>query len=81
MFDIYSDLKMPVATRALRGSKYPLGVLDVGQCFVVPVESLPAKGASSIRAAIGQYRRSTGTDSKFSVRVLEDGAVGVWRVE
>ena len=81
-FVIRSDVPLPVSTRAPRGSKYPIAHLEVGECFLVPASELPSKGASSLRAAVGQYKKSSGSLAKFAIRtIVEDGSVGVWRVE
>ena len=78
-FEIVDGLEMPHVTRGQRGSKYPFAELEVGQAFVVPADEVPAKGLTSIRAAINGFRSAYGKDRKFTPRNLENGAVGVWR--
>ena len=78
-FEIVENLEMPAVVRGPRGSKYPFAQLDVGQAFVIPAGEVPSKGLVSVRAAINGFRASYGKDRKFTPRLLEDGAVGVWR--
>lgn len=78
-FEIVDNLKMPQVTRGTRSSKYPFAELEVGQAFVIPADEVPAKGLTSVRAAINGFRSAYGKDKKFTTRNLEDGAVGVWR--
>lgn len=80
-FVIRNDIPVPTVTRTLRVSKYPLVHLEPGECFIVPKDQLPSKGASSLRAAVGQFKKTSGSEAKFVVRTIEDGSVGVWRVE
>lgn len=81
-FVIRDDIPIPTVTRTLRGSKYPLVHLEPGECFIVPKDQLPSKGASSLRAAVGQFKKASGSEAKFIIRTIqEDGSVGVWRVE
>jgi hypothetical protein len=77
-FVIRSDIPIPFATR---GSKYPIAHLEVGECFIVPADQLPPRGANSIRAAVASYKKSSKSESKFAVRMMDDGSVGVWRKE
>lgn len=80
-FVIRNDVPLPELSRSLRGSKYPIAYLEEGECFIVPAEHLPTKGANSLRSAVAQYKKSSKTEAKFAVRTLPDGSVGVWRVE
>lgn len=81
MFEIRSDLPIPAAASNPRNSKYPLAQLEPGQCFVIPADEVPAKGISSIRAAIYKFRADKGKARQFQPALLENGDVGVWRVE
>lgn len=80
-FVIRNDLPVPTVTRGSRGSKYPLVHLEPGECFLVPKDQLPSKGANSLRAAVTSFKKTSGSEAKFVVRALGDGSVGVWRVE
>jgi hypothetical protein len=66
-FVIRSDIPIPFATR---GSKYPIAHLEVGECFIVPADQLPPRGANSIRAAVASYKKSS---KSVKVRGADDG--------
>ena len=71
-----------------KGSKYPLGEMQVGQCIILcGVDS--KKDHSKLSSAVANFRKANPTsDAKFAIRTfteMEDGVektkVGVWRVE
>ena len=70
MFPIVDDLPIP---QSMRGSKYPFDELDVNQAFIIPVELVPAKGISCVRAAISAYYKRT----KSGVKLTEIGRAHV----
>lgn len=80
-YEIRNDIPLPASTRAYRASKYPIAYLEVGECFIVPASDIGERGAVPVRAAVAQYKKSRGSDAKFTVRRMENGDVGVWRFE
>ena len=82
-YQIYNNIPVPEDARVHRSRKYPFGELRVGECFIVPVEDLPPKGVSSIKAASYGYRKSqdgAGKNKKFVIKEIDHGDVGVWRL-
>ena len=79
-FQIVDNLPVPPRSVGSRESKYPFDSLAVNQAFIVPKDEVPESKDVAIRAAANQYRRRVGVTHKFTVRNLEDGSVGVWRV-
>ena len=71
-----------------KGSKYPLGDLQIGQCIVLDGID-PKKDHSKLSSAVANFRKANpASDAKFGIRTFtvdEDGVtktkVGVWRVE
>lgn len=67
------DVAMP---QNLRRSKYPWKSMRVGQCFI---ERDP-EGLQRLRSAASQFNKRNEMGWKMSVRQLDDGTIGVWRV-
>ena len=81
-FEIRSDLPMPASGNLERAPKYPVADLSVGECFIVPADRLPKGGKASIMQTVQKWRHKTDNDHrKFRARVLDNGDLGVWRVE
>lgn len=70
-----------------KGSKYPLGDMQIGQCIVLCGLD-PKKDHSKLSSAVANFRKANPTsDARFAIRTFteqEDGVektkVGVWRV-
>jgi hypothetical protein len=88
------SIPMPARVSTLtigqRGSKYPLGQMEVGQAIVLDGID-PKKDHSKLSSAVANFRKANpGTAVKFAIRsfVEKDEAtgvdqtrVGVWRTE
>ena len=76
------SVPIPKQVRPTREAKYPFSSLAVGEAFTVSAESLPSKGAQSVRAAAAGYRKNQGVlEHRFKVLTDADGVVTVWRVK
>lgn len=71
-YTIESDIPVPTRTNT-NASKYPWGLMDVGDSFMVSNGNV-----KSLRTVA--YGASKRTGMKFKARVVE-GGVRVWRVE
>jgi hypothetical protein len=73
---------IPKQKRPPRESKYPFSSLAVGEAFTVTGDTIPSKGATSIRAAAASYRNAQGVpEHRFKVLTDDSGTVTVWRVK
>jgi uncharacterized protein (DUF2249 family) len=70
MFILDNDLPPPAR---VQHERYPLGEMQVGQSFFVPVEI-----ARKARAAVRMYMRRH-VDKKYSWKYVE-GGIRIWRV-
>jgi hypothetical protein len=81
-FKIDSAVPIPAPQRGILGEpRYPFGILEVGQSFMVPISKEkpnPAKTlASTVSSANKRYRKS---GKRFIIRPVEGGA-RIWRLE
>lgn len=80
----FETIAMPAATRAGIESKYAFNKLTVGGAALVEHEVVNAdKVAARLQSALTAYKKRTGDNSKFAVRIFEDAGVqkvGVWKV-
>jgi hypothetical protein len=83
MFAIHNDVPLPAAKVAGHPitKKYPLGDLEVGDSFFIPVTDDANLRRTAFRAyyVVQDFRRRRGRHYRFAVRRLGD-RVGVWRV-
>lgn len=79
---IVGSVPIPKQVRPPKVAKYPFSSLAVGEAFTVSADSLPSKGAQSIRAAAAGYRKNQGVlEHRFKVLTDADGIVTVWRIK
>lgn len=77
---IERQLEMPTIACTRRG-KYPLEDLNVGDAIVLAPEEVTKWTAASLSSVARNYVQRNASSHRFAVRKLEDGAVGIWRVE
>lgn len=60
---------------------YPFAEMHLGDAFFIPTDGADVRQVKR-RAfwAVQNYRKKGHVDQHFSVRVTDDGRVGVWRV-
>ena len=83
MFQIKKNVPLP-KNRAGRPtqSKYPLSQMDAGDMFEVNTGYKPAaRVRAAVYAAVKKYTTTEGKEKKFATRIINDKAVGVWRIK
>lgn len=81
---VFADVALPKVSRTVE-SKYPFGQLVAGGQPLIENEVVdPHKVKSRMSSALVAFKKRTGDNGKYSVRVFkqEDGtdAVGVWKL-
>lgn len=75
VFEIESDVPVPVGDTRRARRKYPFGEMKVGDSFLVP----PEGNAQRVRVAAHAWGRAKG--QKFSTLTQPCGSMRVWRIE
>lgn len=74
--EIEKDIPIPESNTAGRPAKYPLARMEVGDSFVVDLET---NKYQSIKSAIHASANRQGI--KACIRTINDNQVRVWRIE
>lgn len=79
-FKLESGVPIPKVSRVTKGStKYPFESMNVGDSFAVPMKDASVETVlNRVRAATFRYAKDYG--GKFTVRVMDDETVRIWRI-
>lgn len=71
---MYTAKKLPFAPVVGRRAKYPFKTMKVGESFTIPKDTVKHESLASYA-----YKRAAQLRRKFSVMVLSDGRIQVYR--
>jgi len=74
---VEKNIPLPVGGTRLGESKYPFAGMEVGDSFSIPYIS--SNHEKAVRAAASYQGKQRGM--KFTVRVVEEDTLRVWRIE
>lgn len=77
-FEIEHDIPIPSPIREGKPPVYPWRKMEIGDSFLVPLDSYSRKAHSRLSTALSQAGRRSGR--KFCTRRVE-GGIRVWRIE
>ncbi len=81
-FEIEEGIEIPVSKRGARGTKYPYAQLEVGQSFLVPTTGSKEGDEKKQKSLLStSHRFGKENDCKFTVRLVPDEGIRVWRKE